>query len=397
MISDQIAKRDKNRYELLRLLQRQGPQRRGELSKISGVRISSVINLAEELIAEGILELEEKDRPRSALKFTSGRWFAAVGAVAADRIEFARVGLDGCVACHSRVSIGPEISAEAIQVALRKGLATIRASGSGRLLGMGVALSGIVDTDQGLWHSAIHFPNVHQVSLAAHLNHVLDCPVLIENDVRASLRGALWFEPHLATLRNVVYLSLCSGIGSALLVDGKLYKGAHFWAGEMGHMLAGNEGRECCCGKMDCLETYCSLPALAADLIRVMPALGSNPSPRDIADAILKNPVAANVADRAMAKLGRQIGTLAAYVDPDALLLGEQEQALYEALLPSLRHHIQSEFQGRGTVDLPITLVKSPEHAPLRGIAAMVIDEAFKNTLSRRIVDQGIDSYRRET
>jgi len=114
----------------------------------------------------------------------------------------------------------------------------------------------------------------------------------------------------------------------------------------------------------------------------VMPSLGNTPSPLELADAIRKNPVAANVADRAMARLGRHVGTLAAYVDPEAILLGDQEPALYEALLPSLRRHIHSEFQGRGTEALPIEVVASPEYAPLRGVAAMVIHEAFQNTLS---------------
>jgi glucokinase len=391
MITDQTAKRDRNRYGLLRLLQRKGSQRRGELSKASGVRISSVINLTDELVAEGILELREPDRPRSPLAFTSDRWFVAVAAVMADRIEFARVGLDGRVESHIlRRGISPECSSIALQVALREGLEAVRSSCPGRLFGMGVSLVGIVDPGNGLWHSAIHFPNIHRVPLASTLSQALDAPVLLENNARASLWGALWFEPRLAALRNVVYISLCSGIGSALLIEGRLHTGTHFWAGELGHMRAGEEGRECCCGKTDCLETYCAMPALGLELSRVMPSLGSSPSPLDLADAIRKNPVAANVADRAMARLGRQVGTLAAYVDPDAILLGEQEPTLYEALLPSLRRHIASEFQGRGADELPIELVAAPEYASLRGMAAMVIHEAFRNTLSPLFRDHPI-------
>ncbi len=382
MISDQTAKRDRNRFQLLRLMQQHGPQRRAELSKASGIRISSVINLTNELVEEGVLVLQEPDHPRSPLGFTSNRWFVAVGTVMADCIEFAQVGLEGRVENYTRRPIGSEFSADAIQAALIEGLEAVRSTCPGRLFGFGVSLAGITDPGQGLWHSAIHFPNIHRVPLAASLSHALGVPVMLENDTRASLWGALWFEPRLASLRNVVYLSLCTGIGSALLINGRLHTGAHFWAGELGHMRAGEEGRECCCGKTDCLETYCAMPALGAELSRVMPSLGNTPSPLDLANAIRKNPVAANVADRAMARLGRHVGTLAAYVDPEAILLGDQEPALYEALLPSLRRHIHSEFQGRGTEALPIEVVASPEYAPLRGVAAMVIHEAFQNTLS---------------
>ena len=382
MISDQITKRDRNRYELLRMLQRQGPLRRSELSRECHVRISSIISLTDELIAEGLVTLNEPGRPRSPLTFTSDRWFVVTGAVMADRIEFAQVGLDGQVYNYTRQAISNRASAQTLQAALFQGLDAQRTLCPGRLLGMGIALTGIVDPAQGLWHSAIHFPAVKSVSLAPDMEALLGCPVMVENDARASLWGALWFEPRLAALSNVVYLSLCSGIGSALLIQGHLHTGAHCYAGELGHMRAGEDGRPCCCGKSDCLETYCAIPALAADLRRVEPLMNDEATPADLAELIRSNPQAAEIADQAMARLGRLLGTLASYVDPDAILLGEQEPALYEALLPSLRHHIQQEFQGRGAEALPIELVASPEHAPQRGIAAMVINEAFRNTLS---------------
>lgn len=382
MISDQTAKRDRNRYELLRMLQQHGPLRRSELSRQCRIRISSVVSLTDELTAEGIVELREAGHPRSPLAFTSGRWFAAVGAVMGDRVEHALVGLDGQVSALARRKVSPHASPELLQATLQAGFESLRGNCPGRLLGMGVALTGIVDPSNGLWHSAIHFPAVRQMPLASALDQALGCPVMVENDARASLWGALWFEPRLVSLRNVVYLTLCTGVGSALLIHGRLHTGARFWAGELGHMRAGEEGRPCCCGKTDCLETYCALPALIADLRQAVPSLKENATPQELAAAIARDPAAARVADGAMARLGRWLGALAAYVDPDAILLGEQDPALYEALMPFLRQHIQQEFQGRSTELPPIELVASPQHAPLRGIAAMVIHEAFRNTLS---------------
>ncbi len=382
MISDQTTKRDHNRYQLLRRLQQQGPLRRSELSRACHIRISSIISLTDELIADGVVELLEASHPRSPLAFTSNQCFVATGAVMADRIEFAQVGLDGQVSNYTRHKIRANASAATLEEALRHGLEMIRKSCPGRLFGMGVALTGIVNPAQGLWHSAIHFPSIDRLSLASSLDQALGCPVMVENDARASLWGALWYKPRLPPLENVVYLSLGSGIGSALLIKGQLHTGSHFWAGELGHMQAGDEGRVCCCGKSDCLETYCALPALAAELHRIEPALTEEATPRELADFIRVNPQAATVADQAMGRMGRLLGTLASYVDPDAILLGEQEPALYEALLPALRHHIQEKFQGRNAEAVPIDLIAAQEHAPLTGIAAMVIHEAFRNTLS---------------
>lgn len=382
MASDQISKRDLNRFKLLSQLQRHGPLRRGALSKACGIRISSATDLADELMAVGMIELQDPDRPRSAVTFTRDQWFVAVAAVTPGGLEFARVGITGEVAGHFRRDLAQAPTEQELESVLREGLERVRAETRGRLFGGGVALTGIVDSQHGIWHSAIHFPNVHRLALADALDQALGCPVLIENDARASLWGAIWFEPRLSSLRNVVYLSLCSGIGSALLINGQPYAGTHFWAGELGHMPAGEEGRECCCGRSDCLETYCSIPALEMELARVIPTLGRNLTALELAGVISKNPVAANIADRVMARVGKHLGRLAAYVDPEVILLGEQEPALYQALLPSLRCHIQSEFYGRGDERLPIEIVSKPEFAPLRGVAAMVIHEAFQNTLS---------------
>jgi predicted NBD/HSP70 family sugar kinase len=340
------------------------------------------MSLTDELIADGVVELQEASHPRSPLAFTSDRCFVAAGAVMADRIEFALVGLDGQVRNYTRQKVRPHASAATLQDALQQGLDTLREACPGQLFGMGVSLAGIVDPTRGLWHSAIHFPHIARHAIASTLDEALGCPVMVENDARASLWGALWYNPNLTALENVVYLSLGSGIGSALLIKGQLHTGSHFWAGELGHMQAGDEGRVCCCGKQDCLETYCAIPALAAELHRITPSLDENATPRELADLIRVNPQAAAVADQAMARLGRLLGTLASYVDPDAILLGEQEPALYEALLPSLRHHIEEKFQGRNAETIPIDLIASQTHAPLTGIAAMVFNEAFRNTLS---------------
>jgi predicted NBD/HSP70 family sugar kinase len=292
------------------------------------------------------------------------------------------VDLTGQVDSFASTPLPPQANPAHIIDAICKGISTLNSIDPKRTLGVGTALTGIVTRHTGIWHSAIHFPAILDVPIMAEISNRTGLPVLVDNDARASLWSAVWFDPRLTECRHVIYLSLCGGIGSALMIEGNPYPGAHQWAGELGHMRAGTEGRICFCGKTDCIETYCSLPALQGDILQVMPELAPLNDALSVANAIRRYPAAAAVAERAMERLGALLGTLTAYVDPDRILLGNQAPELYQALLPSLHFHLHNQFQGRGTLNLPIEIVSDAIVSPLRGMAGLVLNEVFQDSLS---------------
>lgn len=127
-----------------------------------------------------------------------------------------------------------------------------------QILGVGIGNPGLVDPDNGLVISAVHLgwynEPIHQLIYEA-----LDCkhPVYIENDVRALAMGEHTFgvaQGH----DNFVYIALGTGLGDAAMVDGRLVKGAHFAAMELGHMATIPNGRKCICGRYGCLDMYLS-------------------------------------------------------------------------------------------------------------------------------------------
>lgn len=382
MTSDKTRKRDRNRYAMLREIQRNGPLRRTEINKKCGIRISSVVSLAEELVRARFLKFADAAHPRSALEFTSAEWFVIAASVAPEAVSFARVDITGRLDEFSSTPLQPHAHPDDIIATVCKGIAALHTLDPKRSLGVGMALTGIVSPQSGTWHSAIHFPAVRDVPLMDRISAGTGLPVLVDNDARASLWSAVWFEPRLTSCRHVIYLSLCGGVGSALMIDGNPYPGAHQWAGELGHMRAGAEGRSCSCGKTDCIETYCSFPALRNDILRAMPELAPLDDAVAVADAIQRHQEAAAIAERAMERLGALLGTLTAYIDPDMILLGNQAPELYHALQPSLHSHLRRQFQGRGAMDLPIEIVPDANFAPLRGMAGLVLNEVFQGSLS---------------
>lgn len=133
------------------------------------------------------------------------------------------------------------------------------ADSAGEIVALGVACAGTVDQASG---TVIHSPNLplQDTALKAFLEAEFGMPVVVENDVNA----ALWAESQLGAARGVrhaVMLTLGTGLGGALLLDGRIYRGAQGAAGEIGHTIVDRHGELCRCGVRGCLEAYVAAPA----------------------------------------------------------------------------------------------------------------------------------------
>ena len=130
-----------------------------------------------------------------------------------------------------------------------------------KLLGVSLALPGIIGPGQDAIEYAptigIHTPTPCQFTQA------IPYPLLLDNDANCGGFGERWnrTEP-----QSMAYLSLSQGVGGAILVGGKLYDGVSHRAAEFGHLCLHPGGRRCQCGRLGCLEAYCSAARLSTDL-----------------------------------------------------------------------------------------------------------------------------------
>ncbi|MBN2851793.1 MAG: ROK family protein [Clostridia bacterium] len=120
----------------------------------------------------------------------------------------------------------------------------------------GVSVPGLTDSEKGEWVFA-PYSGITNFPIARLLKEKLKLPVFIENDVNASALA----EKHFGICRetdNFFWMTISNGIGGALFLDGKLYKGAFSNAGEIGHVTVVKDGHMCGCGKRGCLEVHAS-------------------------------------------------------------------------------------------------------------------------------------------
>ena len=138
----------------------------------------------------------------------------------------------------------------------------------------GVACAGTVDSERGFVFASPNLPLV-DVPLAGLLQEALGLPVFLENDVNGAIRAEATVGVA-AGLRHVVMLTLGTGVGGGLWLDGAVYRGASGGAGELGHMIVRAGGLPCPCGLHGCLEVYASGRALVR--YAAARAGGSDPS-----------------------------------------------------------------------------------------------------------------------
>ena len=143
-----------------------------------------------------------------------------------------------------------------------RAIATTRKDVPGaEILGVGVGAPGPLDTKRGI---VLLTPNLGWVNLPLRqiIHDRLGLPAALDNDANCAVLGEWWVGAARGA-RHAIGITIGTGIGGGLILDGKLYHGASDVAGEIGHTTIDTEGRRCKCGNYGCLEAYASGPNIA--------------------------------------------------------------------------------------------------------------------------------------
>jgi glucokinase len=172
--------------------------------------------------------------------------------------------------------------------------------------------------------------NLEDYPLAQALSAQLGFPFYLENDVRVAALGAFDHYSHQENLSNLAFLSIGTGIGAGLILDGRVYRGSNGLAGEIGHTIFDPDGPQCKCGMRGCLEALAAGPALALQAQQAVQAgetsiLSSFPSldSRAVYQAFRQeDPLARRLVRQASAYLAQAIQWIVMAYDVDKVVLG---------------------------------------------------------------------------
>ncbi|MDQ2809662.1 MAG: ROK family protein [Chloroflexota bacterium] len=155
----------------------------------------------------------------------------------------------------------PDATLAGIAAAIRQ---AVQAAGAdlSAVAAIGMGVPGQVDPQTGVVRHAVNL-KWQELPAGPRLAAALGMPCFLANDVRLAAIG-LQRHPSYVLTRNLAYVSVGTGIAAGLILDGRLYSGAHNMAGEIGHLVLNPAGPLCVCGLRGCLETLAAGPAIAA-------------------------------------------------------------------------------------------------------------------------------------
>ncbi|MEV3906715.1 ROK family protein [Streptomyces canus] len=206
-----------------------------------------------------------------------------------------------------------------------------------RLLGVGVGAAGVVDVREGrILVASDSFRDWAGFAVTAALEEALGVPAFLDNDVNAFLRGEATAGA-VAGERDVLGMTLGTGVGGALWLDGALYGGPHGAAGEIGH-IPGFGDLPCTCGGRGHLETLASGRAIAA---RYGERTGRALSARDVAEASDADALA--VYEDAGAAVARALLVTAGLLDVTTVVIGGGVGRAWTLLEPSILRALATE------------------------------------------------------
>lgn len=221
-----------------------------------------------------------------------------------------------------------------------------------QLAGIGIGVPGPIDADTGVVQQAV---NLHwkNVPLKQKLEELADLPVYVDNDANTAALGEMWRGAGQGA-KEMVMITLGTGVGGGVIVNGRVVHGAQGVGGEIGHITMEPTGGPLCnCGKTGCLETYASATAIIregkraaetgkSEKLAQLYAQKGDLKAKDVFDAALAGDEAAiAVIDQASFYLGLAFSHLANILNPAKIVVGGGVSAAGEFLFSRMR----SEFK----------------------------------------------------
>ena len=248
----------------------------------------------------------------------------------------------------------PEGGGEAVASQMAAGAEQLMASegiSRGDCTGVGIGAPGPLSIARGIVIAMPNIPGMTNIPLRDMIADGLSLPTTLENDANAAAYGEFLCGAGRGAA-HMVLLTLGTGVGGGIIIDGKILHGSHEIGAELGHMIVQPGGRQCGCGQRGCLERYCSATYLAAYAMRLIRDEGRQSSlkakidqtgsidSKDIEEAaVAGDPLAREVWDSGAYYLAVGLVNICRVFDPDRIILTGGLTKAGENLMRPVREH----------------------------------------------------------
>lgn len=224
---------------------------------------------------------------------------------------------------------------------------TERYRASGRFLGAGIGVPGIIDVEAGMMRKSANLPGWTDYPVRDEIEHRLGARVFLDNDANVAALGEKWLGAG-RDADDMAMITLGTGIGGAIILNGRIFYGMSGMAGEFGHVTIEPNGVPCGCGNHGCAERYASATAIvrmareaieAGEAPELSKAASSDPefSAKSVYDLAMKGDAPA---ERIFNRFGEVLGILLAnlvnILDLDMFVIGGGVVSAWDAFAPKM-------------------------------------------------------------
>jgi glucokinase len=251
----------------------------------------------------------------------------------------------------------------------------------GKIAAVGIGLPGLVDSRNGIVHELTNVAGWVETPLRQILQDRTGFVVTVENDAKAMAYGE-WKHGAARNGNDIVCLTLGTGVGGALILDGRLYRGAQLAAGEIGHMSIDYRGRPGPYGNFGCLEEYIGNSQIAQRAAERYRAAGqeraaADCSPRKLSEAAnAGDPIAKQMWEDIGDELGAALASVVWIINPDTIVIGGGVAKAGELILDPVRRSIRSRTLDIVNEKIRIVPAELGNDAGIIGNATLALEAA---------------------
>lgn len=396
--------KQRNVAAVLRALYFEQIDSRARVVSATGIAPSTVSSIIAQLVKEGLVEFIEEGpavpsvgRPPLLIRLNPFACYLIGVEINLFQSRVMLVGIDGKVHAKQEIDLNARANPDqALSTFLEATGQVVAKLGVDPelMMGIGVSFRGLVDREKGIVNRSISLPEWNQVNIVDRFQDRFTCPAFAENNANAMVLGEARFGIGRGR-KNILGVIVEEGIGSGIIINGRLYLGHHSAAGELGHMIIIPSGPICHCGNRGCLRTLASESAIEANAIRIMKSgtttlLNQHPdadelriSTRDVVEAATRgDTVCSRIIVEATRHLGISLINLVNILSPEMIIFNESPLTLYKPFLDEIENTIQGGAYSRQLGIPEIAISNLQENAVCVGAASSVLDRLLGSSLS---------------
>ncbi len=364
--------------DLLRLIRSGEATTRAELASSTGLARSTIAQRIDSLVENDLIkELGDAPstggRPPTVLGFNVRAGIVLAADLGATHSRIAIADLGGSVIAEMaediEIASGPEPVLAWVEESFQRLIAD-----SGKIVadvrGIGIGVPGPVEFAQGRPVSPPIMPGWDGYDIRGYFSGRFDVPVLVDNDVNIQALGEHWVMDQ--PVDDMLFIKVGTGIGSGLILDGSLHRGAKGAAGDIGHVPVRDSDTVCRCGNVGCVEAVAGGAALAKALHSKGHGTANS---RDVVALVRSGDRDAIQAVREAGRLlGRVLAATVNLLNPAMIVIGGDLAGAGDQLLAGVREVVYQRSTALATNELSITSSTLGDRAGIIGAAAMVIE-----------------------